>query len=222
MTATLPTLSFAALLLLSAAPAAVASPRVPDLPGPYAALSPVPAQYCEGECEYYDNYYDYDDPQGDDRDFPALTDGGATTIEERIADRIAQCERYEEIWRIDCLADGFQELARSLPKTGDYALLNRKLTETAIALNAIARANADPAVAPERKAVSTPAGPRTTSRPIVAVAPARLPAANAAAIAAVDELSTTLLRSATGPVTQATVARVAAAVDSTKVLLRSS
>lgn len=221
MTRPLPTLSFAVLMLGLAAPAAFASPRAPLGPLPQSAPAALPAQYCEGECEY-ENFFDYDDPQGDDRDFPALTDGGATTIEDLVADRIAQCEQYEEIWRIDCLADGFQEIARSLPRTGEYELLNRKLTETAITLNAIARANADPTKAPERKAVATAEGPRSTSRPIVAVAPSRLPAANAAAIAAVDDLSTVLLRSATGPVTQVTVARVAAAVDSTKVLLRSS
>ena len=61
-----------------------------------------------------------------------------------------------------------------------------------------------------------------TTRPITPVAPARVAAANAEATAVVDELATTLLRAGPTRTAQRELARVAQAVDSTKVLLRSS
>lgn len=157
---------------------------------------------------------------GSDRDNPnGLDSAGAQRIEWQIADRIRHCEAYRPIWRVDCLADGFKQISRTLPQGEGYSSLRRELSTTADRLAALARQNADPAKPAARMRVQTSAGPRRTSRPIVAIEPRRLPAANAAAASIVADLSTTLLRSSPG---QTDIARIAAAVDSTRVLLRSS
>ncbi len=182
-------------------------------------------QSCEGECEPNEPRYDPPSRNRDgDRDYepPALSAPGVRRIEWLIADRIRHCEAYRPIWRIDCLADGFKQIARSLPEGRGYASVSRELSSTADELAALARRNADPAKPPERLRAQTSAGPRRTSRPLVPIAPENLPTANSAADAIVADLSTTLLRSAPNAAAQPEIARIAAAVDSTRVLLRSS
>lgn len=148
-----------------------------------------------------------------------LDPAGARRVIWLIGDRIRHCEAYAPVWRVDCLADGFKQIARGLPQGEAYSPLGRELSATADRLAALARRNADPAKPAERLRAQTRAGPRRTSRPIVAIDPRRLPAANAAAAAIVADLATTLLRSAPG---EADIARIAAAVDGTRILLRSS
>jgi hypothetical protein len=174
---------------------------------------------CGRECGGSDNDKGYTD-QGDDP--PELSATGAQRIEWLIADRIRHCEQYRPIWRIDCLADGFKQIARTLPRGAGYASIRMELSSAADELAALARRNADPQKPPERLRAQTSNGPRRTSRPIVAVAPQNLPAANRAAEAIVADLSTTLLRSAPGSGAQPEIERIAAAVDSTRILLRSS
>ena len=90
-------------------------------------------------------------------------------------------------------------------------------------LRAIATANADPAATPVRRTVDTPKGPRTSARPITAVAPARVGAANAQAEAVLDRLTTKLLRSASSSASKRVhYERAVEAINSTKVLLRSA
>jgi hypothetical protein len=219
--------AIAAALALPPLPAIAApTPRTNLHTGITAALLPyIRVQSCEGDCG------PNDPPPRDrpsrytrsDRDYDSgLSVSGTRRIEWLIADRIRHCEEYRPIWRIDCLADGFKQIARSLPEGAGYASIRQELSSTADELAALARKNADPVKPPERLRAQTSAGPRRTSRPLVPIAPQNLPAANRAADAIVADLSTTLLRSAPNPATQPEVARIAAAVDSTRVLLRSS
>jgi hypothetical protein len=202
----------------TAAPAAPLGRLLP--PGP---LTPDLLPYlrvqdgCERECGYGDDAAE--DRGGEPR---MLSAAGASRIEWLIADRIRHCEEYRPIWRIDCLAEGFKQIATGLPRGEGYASIREELSSTADKLAALARRNADPEVPPQRLRAQTSAGPRRTSRPLVAVAPQNLPAANAAADAIVAELATTLLRSAPNPAQQPEIARIAAAVDTTRILLRSS
>jgi hypothetical protein len=215
--------AIAAAVALPPLPAAAAfTPRTKLHVSVTADLLPyIRVQSCETECEPNDpprrqGYGERSD------DPPQLSPNGARRIEWQIADRIRHCEEYRPIWRIDCLADGFKQISRSLPRGGEYASLREKLSSTADELAALARRNADPVKPPERLQAQTSAGPRRTSRPLVPIAPQNLPTANRAADAIVSDLSTTLLRSAPNPAAQPEIARIAAAVDSTRVLLRSS
>lgn len=206
---------------------AAPTPRTNLHAGVTAELLPyIRVQSCEVDCGPNDPP-PRDQPSGygrTDRDYepPELSPASVRRIEWQIADRIRHCEEYRPIWRIDCLADGFKQISRSLPNGQGYASVSRELSSAADELAALARQNADPAKPPERLEAQTSAGPRRTSRPIVAIAPKNLPAANRAADAIVADLSTTLLRSAPNPAAQPEIARIAAAVDSTRVLLRSS
>jgi hypothetical protein len=200
-----------------AAPAAPLGRLVPPTPVTADLLPYLRVQDgCGRECPSYDY-------SGEDRgEPPALSATGASRIEWLIADRIRHCEAYRPIWRIDCLSEGFKQIATGLPRGEGYASIRRELSSTADELAALARRNADPEVPPQRLRAQTSAGPRRTNRPLVAVAPQNLPAANAAADAIVADLATTLLRSAPNPAQQPEIARIAAAVDTTRILLRSS
>ena len=132
------------------------------------------------------------------------------------------CGGYDEVWRIDCLSVELERVAARLPKTRAYDNARAEVTAAAARLHAIAMANADPARPAVRREATVQGTKVRTTRPITPVAPARVAAANAEATAVVDELATTLLRSASTPTAQRELARVAQAVDSTKVLLRSS
>lgn len=188
-------------------------PVTPDL------LPLIPVQSWGGDRD--SPSYGGDSRYGSDRDDqPAgITAAGVQKIEWLIADRIRHCEAYRPIWRVDCLADGFEQIARTLPRGEGYSRLRDELSSTADQLALVARRNADPQKQPSRLRVQTSAGPRRTSRPIVAIDPRLLPTANATADSIVSDLSTTLLRSARN---ETDLVRIAAAVDSTRVLLRSS
>lgn len=211
-------LSAALAVALAAAGPGAATPRLPT-PVPPAALTGVlplliPAQSCEGECPGR-----YDGPTRSERD--PVTPSGAPTEKfvKFLNGRKAMCADYTDVWRIDCLADGLQQAAKALPQTPDYAKARREMQQAAAELNAIARKNADRSKPPKVRKASNGL---STSRPIIAVAPERVAATNAQADAVIDELATTLLRSAPNPSSQAQLALVASSVDSTKVLLRSS
>jgi hypothetical protein len=95
-------------------------PITPDL------LPLIRVQPCEGNCSpggtpggsAYGGGKRYG---SDDRDTPTeITPAGVERIEWLIGDRIRHCEAYKPIWRIDCLADGFKQIARTLPQGKGY------------------------------------------------------------------------------------------------------
>ncbi len=176
---------------------------------------------CEGsECE--------PPPEGESSYYPPPDPSGFIAPEvdnmvESLQDGIDQCGYYDPRWRIDCLAMVTHRVAQSLPSGSEYDELRTALARSGAELRSIATANADAAVPPARLAVEVDGKTRTSSRALRAVAPARQAAANAAASAALDSLTTTLLRSASTSTTQRVhFERAVEAVNSAKVLLRSA
>jgi len=153
------------------------------------------------------------DPPGS----PALGNAAEASIERAIE----HCSAYSDVWRVDCLSNELERMASALPNDRSSRIAKAEIRAAAARLKTIAEQNADPAQPAVRRAVEIDGTKRTTTRPITAVAPERVVATNLAADQVITELSTTLLRSASSS-GAAEFARVAAAVDSTKVLLRST
>lgn len=218
-------LALAAALL--AAPA-LATPLMLPQPALRGALSPIPVQTCEVDCGCEVDCEPEPEPRYDDFNEPAkgTTEESDGNLGSDIAILLARgtnaCGGYDETWRIDCLSVELERVAARLPRKAAYDDARAEIAAAAAKLHAIAMANADPArPAIVREATVSGTKVRTT-RAITPVAPARVAATNAQATAVLDELSTTLLRSAPNRTAQVELARVAQAVDSTKVLLRSS
>jgi hypothetical protein len=121
---------------------------------------------------------------------------------------------------VDCMAERMEQLAEGMSGLSGYQDARKTIGETAANLRKIARDNRDPQ-AP--RAVVQYSGANTkSSRPLVAVASARKRQAAAAAVSALEEAETILLRSAAQSTARAVqYQQIAAALGSNKVLLRS-
>jgi hypothetical protein len=231
-------------VLMLSAFAAQAAPTFPTLiPPGQMAMTPYEQDYdslgmddgniydecgdgCQEEYPIEEEYPYEKNPEPDtspeERSFAPST-GRTGIIVSRIEQIEGTCTNYTEGERIDCLSLEYSRIAQSLPSTGDYDEMRSAISIAAAELRAIATANADPAAAPVRRTVDTPKGPRTSARPITAVAPARVGAANAQAAAVLDRLTTKLLRSASSSASKRVhYERAVEAINSTKVLLRSA
>ena len=133
------------------------------------------------------------------------------------------CLAYAPRDRADCLRDYLGWAARRIPQYGAYSGVRQALLDASLRIDAIVEANADPATPARRFRVKARGFTSVSSSPIRRVRAARLARVNRETSAVIDELATSLLRSAdTGALKRADLDRVAQAVDSTKVLLRSS
>jgi hypothetical protein len=209
-----------AMILLPLAAGATPQRATPSLT---AVLLPgmQPAQYCETEC-YCEGECEYE-KRDEDRGPDPATRGYTDWLVEEFAEVTRHCSYYNPVWRVDCLRDGLNHIAQTLPVGGDYEDMRQDIARTAAELQSITDTYADPVKPPVRRSVEVDGRRRSTTTAIRPVAPQNLPAANAAAIAAVTELSTTLLRSAaTNAGAAVHYERAAAAVDETLILLRSS
>lgn len=186
---------------------------------------------CDEEYDPYEEEYPYEEepkvkfePETNtDESGLAPSTGRTGVVVSRIEQIEGTCTNYTEGERIDCLSLEYSRIAQSLPSTGDYDDMRSAISIAAAELRAIATANADPTAAPVRRTVNTPKGPRTSARPITAVAPARIASANAQAEAVLDKLTTRLLRSASSSASKRVhYERAVEAINSTKVLLRSA
>lgn len=123
-------------------------------------------------------------------------------------------------YRVDCLADQLQAVSAGIPEGTDYEEVRSVLRDTSTKLEKLVRAN--PANATPRISVSS-AGESglATSRPISAIQSAKLDQVSAEAEAILEEAKTILLRSAGTGQRQSQYVRIAQAIDSSKVLLRS-
>lgn len=138
----------------------------------------------------------------------------------RIEDSRDLCERVPRKYVVDCLAKQLGALADELPSAGELAPAQATLDRVARELAEIARANRDRREPRIRAEIP---GVVRTPAPLIAVRPDRAAVAERAAEGAIAEASTILLRSAAGAETVASsYTRIAGAVDSTKLLLRSS
>lgn len=121
--------------------------------------------------------------------------------------------------QVDCLSDRLENVAAEIPEDTDYDEVRSILAQTSADLGALARKNRDRDRG--RVTASQPGrGEAGATRPLRPIAPASLAAVNAEAVAILDEATTQLLRSADTR-NRSQYARIAQALESNKVLLRS-
>lgn len=120
---------------------------------------------------------------------------------------------------IDCLASELAQVAGDMP-AGEYAEARQAIDRAARKLRALATENADPVLPKGRVRLGT--GGPTSARPVTPVRSNALNALNDQAAAILEEAETVLLRSAESSERRMVhYQRIAGAVGSTKVLLRS-
>jgi len=143
-------------------------------------------------------------------------------IIKRISDSRDFCYVVPVPFRINCLQTQFDRIARSLPQTGDYAPVRKVLQDASEKLGAVVRGNIDTTVKPIVPVIKNkPDAPR--SEALVAIKPAAVRKANAAAAAIIAETTTLLLRSTENlERREVSYQEIAQAIDSTKILLRSA
>ena len=162
-------------------------------------------------------------PENPEVDFFPLGTGITNTIVATLTTGGEACGLYNSLDRIDCVRDELARAARDLPRTGDYAEMRRALETASSKLDQIVMQNVDRTAPVTRYRAPTSKGPRTSATPIRRIAPQNAERANRQAAAVMEELQTTLLRSASSSARkQVHFERAAQAVDSMKVLLRSS
>lgn len=122
---------------------------------------------------------------------------------------------------IDCLAERLDDIRSQLEGQEEFDELRAVLETTSQKLNEIARQNRSATLAPARFSTQGQT-PVATTRRLVPVAADRLDTAVSQAIAVIEEAETLLLRSAEQSAERAIqFQRIAAAIGSNKVLLRS-
>ncbi|MEP5213507.1 hypothetical protein [Sulfitobacter pontiacus] len=130
------------------------------------------------------------------------------------------CQQIEDqSLQVDCLSDRLEQVADEIPDGTDYDEVRSILADTSAKLGTLARQNRDRSRG-KVKASQPGQGPEGTTRPLNAVAPASLTAVNAQAVDILEEAKTKLLRSADTK-NRNQYARIAQALESNKVLLRS-
>lgn len=122
-------------------------------------------------------------------------------------------------YRVDCLAERLDTVSSGIPEGTDYDEVRAVLQETSAKLEALAQGNQ--ARGKARINVSNPKDGSAAARPLRAVDAARLDAVNLEAEAILEEARTVLLRSAGSSQRQSQYTRIAQAINSSKVLLRS-
>jgi len=123
-------------------------------------------------------------------------------------------------YRVDCLAERLEEVSGGIPEGTDYDEVRSVLQDTSARLEELARGNRDRSKG-RINVSSASEGGGATARPLVAVDAAQLDAVNQQAEAILEEARTVLLRSAGSKQRQSQYTRIAQALDSSKVLLRS-
>jgi len=144
-------------------------------------------------------------------------------IQRRLLQADDSCGFLPRSYRIDCVAVEFRDLAERLPRRGDYAAVQSALDRAARELETIARQSRDRnarRIATRVQRVGDPQPVQT--RPLRAVRPDALAAAQSKASQAIRRAEVTLLRSVSdGDPRQVHFQRIAAAFNDTAVLLRS-
>ena len=152
-----------------------------------------------------------------------LSDEATAAIEKQLLAASLFCTQLSgNEYTIDCLGDAFQQIAKSMPNTGDYADAQAAIEQAARKLRALARTNASPEL-PRGYVRSTGPDAQRSSSPLTPVRTDTMAQTNAAALAILLELETILLRSAeNSALRRVHYERIALAVGSNKVLLRST
>lgn len=156
--------------------------------------------------------------------FSTLSTSGTGELRESIAVANEICSWFPVEVRIDCIADRFEAIARSIPSTGEYAPVRAALEEAAAQLRGISGKYANAGSTSQLFQAPSPVdgSPVRTSR-LTSVSPDLQSTALSEALEVVDELETKLLRSAENSrKRQVHFQEISASISSTKVLLRSA
>ncbi len=139
-------------------------------------------------------------------------------------EQVAQvCALLPRRHRIHCLAYQYEALAAQIPATAEYHDMRIAIQQAARSLRQLASANVDPAAPTVRVPRVAERVPSIARRQVPAVRSDTLEQTARAAEAILEETQTILLRSAENTRNRSVAyQRVAAAIDSSKVLLRSS
>ncbi|MCR9107896.1 hypothetical protein [Marivita sp. XM-24bin2] len=135
------------------------------------------------------------------------------------------CETMGDEYQVACFAVTYKDLANAIRETGGDPEIGRALNEAADKLDQLVRGNLDRQKPALRAHLDTPSGTRiVTTPPMRAVRAPEVADLKRRAADILEQAETVLLRSATtvGPTRSLSFQRVAAAINSNKVLLRSS
>ncbi|MFA8385761.1 MAG: hypothetical protein ACEPO2_09060 [Pelagibaca sp.] len=156
---------------------------------------------------------------------PPVTASTAQTTQfvNRLEDSEQICDVMDDEYRISCFAVTYRQLAEEIPANGDYDEARDVLLETARKLDNIVRSNIDREKPALTARIRNNSGQSQPTPPMRAVQAPRAAELNRQASDVLAEAETVLLRSASSDATRAIhYQRIAAAVGSNKVLLRST
>jgi hypothetical protein len=149
----------------------------------------------------------------------ALTPQVTQAIADSLGDAFDACRTLAAGYQIDCMGQQLRAAAAQVAPTGAYAEVNRALTDAARKLDTIARRDRDSG----QTRISVQHRGQSGIKTYSAVRPAALAQSRADAARVLDEVQTVLLRSAANSGNRRShFQRIAATMDSGKVLLRSS
>lgn len=151
------------------------------------------------------------------------TTAQTTVIIRRLDESEQICETMGDEYRPACFAATYRQLAEEIPANGDYSEAREVLLDTARKLDTIVRNNVDRQKPALTARVRREGGSSAPTPPMRAVREARVAEVTRQAANILEEAETVLLRSASSDAARAIhYQRIAAAVGSNKVLLRSS
>jgi|GEM_PF-1193506 len=153
---------------------------------------------------------------------PHATDHGTVSITDALALAERLCRQVPDGYKIDCLAVQYAAIARWLPKGGDYGVVYDVLNKASEDLHQVAKDNRDRYNEKKDFTVQLDGRRKSVGKPIHSIRPGAQASANVAAIQIIQEAQTVLLRSTENSSRrQVHYQRIATAIDSNKVLLRS-
>lgn len=138
-----------------------------------------------------------------------LSDRTTNRVVRLLEQGLRQCQALDAVYRYDCYRQNYQAAGKQLTGNPAYAPAQQALRDVENTLAGVLNANADPAAKPLRRR-----GKRYS-----AISEVAIPRSKAAFTEALDEATTQLLRSAGSSGDH--FARIASALDSEKVFLRS-
>lgn len=138
-----------------------------------------------------------------------LSDRMTNRVVRLLEQGLRQCRALDPVYRYDCYRQNYQAAGKQLAGNPAYAPAQQALRDVENTLAGVLNANADPAVKPLRR----------RGKRFAAISASAIPRSKAAFTAALDEAATQLLRSNSSSGNH--FARIASALDSDKVFLRS-
>lgn len=138
-----------------------------------------------------------------------LNDRTTNRVVRLLEQGLRQCRALDSVYRYDCYRQNYQAAGKQLAGNPAYAPARQALRDVENTLAGVLNANADPAAKPLRR----------RGKSYAAITEAAVPRSKTAFTAALDEATTQLLRSTSSSGDH--FARIASALDSDKVFLRS-